>query len=123
VSAPLDASASSLAWLSALQALAALALLLAVAWYARRALLRGSLLGRRNGQLQLEERLGIDLRNALVIVRIADRRLLLATSDHGPARLIAELAAESATPSLDTLKRTGIERLDSTPTNASAARE
>lgn len=95
MSAPLDATPSSLAWLSVLQALLALGALLALAWFGRRALLRGSLLGRRHGQLELEERLGIDLRNALVIVRVEDRRLLLATSDHGPARLITELGLPS----------------------------
>ena len=99
MSALLDAGTSSLAWLSALQALVALGLLLAVVWYARRALLRGNLLGRRSGELKLEERLGLDLRNALVVVRIGDRRLLLATSDHGPARLIAELSPAPEAPS------------------------
>lgn len=76
---------------SALQAVAALLLVLAVAWYARRFLLGGGLSSKRGGRMKIEERLGLDLRNALLIVRVDERRLLLSTSDRGPARLVAEL--------------------------------
>jgi flagellar biogenesis protein FliO len=76
---------------SALQAVAALLLVLAVAWYARRFLLGGGLSSKRGERMKIEERLGLDLRNALLIVRVDERRLLLATSDRGPARLVAEL--------------------------------
>ncbi|MEY4511855.1 MAG: hypothetical protein RLZZ450_3977 [Pseudomonadota bacterium] len=90
-----DADAGS-AVFSALQAVAALLLVLAVVWYARRFLLGGGLVGKRGERMKVEERLGLDLRNALLIVRVDERRLLLATSDHGPARLIAELAPGAA---------------------------
>lgn len=87
---PIDAGSGS-ALFSALQAVAALLLVLAVAWYARRFLLGGGLASKRGGRMQIEERLGLDLRNALLIVRVDERRLLLATSDRGPARLVSEL--------------------------------
>ena len=80
------------AFFSTLQALSALLLVLAVVWYARRVLLGGGLLGKRGERMKLEERLALDLRNALVIVRVDERRLLLAVNDRGPARLITELA-------------------------------
>lgn len=76
-----------------LQAIVVLALVVAVAWTVRR-VLRQARRTRGTEQLAIEERLSLDLRNALVIVRVAERRLLLATSDHGPARLVAELRAE-----------------------------
>jgi flagellar biogenesis protein FliO len=86
------------AFFATLQALSALLLVLVVVWYTRRALLGGGLIGKRGERMKLEERLGLDLRNALVIVRVEERRLLLALSDRGPARLIAELAAEAVPP-------------------------
>ena len=77
---------------SALQAFAALLLVAAGVWYARRFLLGGTLAGKRGGRIKIEERVGIDLRNGLLIVRVDERRLLLSTSDRGPARLLVELA-------------------------------
>ena len=79
--------------LGLLQALAALSLMFALFWFGRRALLRGNLFARRSERMQIEDRIALDLRNALLIVRVEDRRLLLATGEHGPARLIAELAS------------------------------
>ena len=76
------------------QALAALVLMFGLVWYGRRALARGSLFSRRSAQMRVEDRIAIDLRNALVIVRVEERRLLLALSDHGPAQLITELTLE-----------------------------
>ncbi|MDB4975051.1 MAG: hypothetical protein JWN48_3392 [Myxococcaceae bacterium] len=88
--------------LSFLQAFAALALVSALVWFGRRALTRGGLLGRRSERLRVEERIALDLRNALVVVRVQDegraRRLLLSTSDRGPARLLLELSPTAATP-------------------------
>jgi len=94
------------AFFATLQALSALLLVLVVVWYTRRALLGGGLIGKRGERMKLEERLGLDLRNALVIVRVEERRLLLALSDRGPARLITELAPDTLPPhsgSTDTL--------------------
>jgi flagellar biogenesis protein FliO len=93
----IDADAGS-AVFSALQAFAALLLVLAGVWYARRFLLAGGLSARRGERLKVEERLGIDLRNALLVVRVDERRFFLAVSDRGPARLIAELAPGVAPP-------------------------
>jgi flagellar biogenesis protein FliO len=84
--------------LAVMQALAALLLVAGLVWFGRRALLGGRFGVKRSERIQLEERFALDLRNALVIVRVEQRRLLLATSDHGPARLIAELSAGEATP-------------------------
>lgn len=78
--------------LGLLQALAALALIFALVWYGRRALARGSLFSRHSSQMRIEDRLALDLRNALVIVRIEERRLLLSLGDHGPAQLVVELS-------------------------------
>lgn len=86
-----DADPGSAAF-SALQAFAALLLVAAGVWYARRFLLGSNVTGKRGGRMKIEERLGLDLRNGLLIVRIDERRLLLATSDRGPARLITELS-------------------------------
>lgn len=78
--------------LGVLQALAALVLIFALVWYGRRALARGSLFSRRSGHMQIEDRIAVDLRHALVIVRVEERRLLLSLSDHGPAQLLVELS-------------------------------
>lgn len=95
MSARLEASTGP-AFFSLLQALAALALMLALVYWLRRLLLSGNLQRRRSERMQLEERLNLDLRNALVVVRVEGRRLLLATGDHGPARLLCELACTPA---------------------------
>jgi flagellar biogenesis protein FliO len=87
-----DGADAGSALFSALQAGAALLVVLALVWYARRFLLGGGIGGKRGEHMKIEERLGLDLRNALLIVRVDERRLLLATSDRGPARLLAELA-------------------------------
>jgi len=79
------------------QALAALLLVGALAWVAFRVLPRRRTTGAL-GAIEVEARLPIDLRNALVIVRVEERRLLLATSDHGPARLVTELSREATPP-------------------------
>ncbi len=74
-----------------LQALCALALVAALVWFGSRALRSGRFGGRRSEHIRVEERVALDMRNALVIVCVEQRRLLLATSDQAPARLIAEL--------------------------------
>jgi flagellar biogenesis protein FliO len=89
MSAVLDAGTTS-GLLSALQAISALALLAAVFWLGRR-LLANAQTGRRSASMLVEERLGLDLKNALLIVRVGERRLLLATGEQGPARLLTEL--------------------------------
>lgn len=78
---------------TALQALAALALLGGLVWLVRRTLLATRFGARADQQIRVEERMALDLRNALVIVRVEDRRLLLALGDQGPPRLIAELSS------------------------------
>ena len=88
--------------LGVLQALAALVLIFALVWFGKRALARGSLFSRRSAHMHVEDRLAIDLRNALVIVRVEDKRLLLSLSDHGPAQLLAELAREDPASLVDT---------------------
>ncbi len=72
------------------QALCALGLLGALVWLVRRTGF-GVLAPHKNRLLVIEERLPLDLRSGLVIVQAEGRRLLLATSDHGPARLLLEL--------------------------------
>jgi len=99
---PIEADPGS-AVFSVLQAVAALLLVLAIAWYARRFLLGGGLTGKRGERIKIEERLGLDLRNTLLIVQVDERRLLLSTSDRGPARLVAELTP--AAPPLDDAAR------------------
>ena len=99
--AVLDAADGSIVGgaLGALQALSALALVACLLWVGRRLLGRG-LLARPSQRMQVEDRLPLDLRHALLIVRVEQRRFLLATSDQRPASLIAELpAAGVAAPS------------------------
>jgi hypothetical protein len=43
--------------------------------------------------VQIEARLPLDTRSALLVVRVEGRRLLLATHSQAPARLVAELSA------------------------------
>jgi flagellar biogenesis protein FliO len=84
-------------WFGLAQALCALALLGALVWVVRRAGF-GVFVPRKNRLLAVEERLPLDMRSALVIVRAEGKRLLLATSDSGPARVLAELAPPSEPP-------------------------
>jgi flagellar biogenesis protein FliO len=94
----LDVGVGSLA--GVLQALSALLIVGALAWSLRRWLARGGL--RRAGStLDLEARLPLHPRGALVIVRAERRRFLLATHELGPARLIAELPDATAEARLD----------------------
>lgn len=80
---------------AALQALAALALVAGLWWLLRRG---PTLLPRAQGtSLRVEERIALDGRNALVIVRVDARRLLLATAEGAPARLVCELPPSAAT--------------------------
>lgn len=79
---------------SLLSALCALALLAALTWLVLR--LRTSAALRGSANLRIEERVALDLKGSLLIVRVDSRRLLLATSDRGPARLLAELAPAPA---------------------------
>ena len=92
--AVLDSGHSGL--LAALQAIAALLLVGGLLWLGRRSL--GALRAQRTatGSMRIEERLPLDLKSALVIVRVGDRRLLLATADAQPARLLAELSTAAA---------------------------
>lgn len=78
-----------------LQALAALVLVGALAWLARRLVLQRRL-GPQNPALRVEERVPIGVRDALLIVRVEQRRFLLATGERGPARLVAELTPATA---------------------------
>ncbi|MET0344310.1 MAG: flagellar biosynthetic protein FliO [Polyangiales bacterium] len=93
MSAVLDAASGSLVGgaYSALQALSVVALVVAIAWVGRRLLLRGTL-APRSQHMHVEDRVALDLRHALVIVRVEQRRFLLATAEQSPARLIAELS-------------------------------
>jgi flagellar biogenesis protein FliO len=76
-----------------LQALAALGAVAACAWLALRfGALRGAL-GPRSQRLSVEDRLRLDARSQLLIVRVEQRRLLIATHTDGAARLLAELEA------------------------------
>lgn len=95
VGAVLDMGSSGV-W-SALQALSALLLLAALAWTAKRGLLFGKVAA-KSATMQVEERIALDLKNALVIVRVGERRLLLAVADAQPARLVCELSSSPATP-------------------------
>jgi flagellar biogenesis protein FliO len=53
---------------------------------------RGLWSGARGKQLQIEERVHLDAKNQLLIVRVEGRRLLLATHAQGAAQLVVELA-------------------------------
>ncbi|HEX5661650.1 MAG TPA: flagellar biosynthetic protein FliO [Polyangiales bacterium] len=77
------------------QALCALALLGALVWVVRRAGF-GVFVPRKNRLIEIEDRVALDMRSALVVVRAEGRRWLLATSDQGPARVLAELAPEAS---------------------------
>lgn len=77
------------------QALSALALLFAAVWLVRRMRFGSPFGARKNRLLSIEERLPLDLRSGLVIVRAEGRRLLLAVSDQGPARLLVELERQT----------------------------
>ena len=82
---------------SVLQALSALLLLGALVWAAKRGLLFGKAAA-KSASMQVEERIALDLKNALVIVRVGERRLLLAIADAQPARLLCELSTSPVTP-------------------------
>jgi flagellar biogenesis protein FliO len=84
-----------------LQALATLGAVAACAWLALRSgALRGAL-GPRSQRLDIEDRLRLDARSQLLIVRVEQRRLLIATHTDSAARLLAELGtgSELAQPS------------------------
>lgn len=98
--------------LPALQALTALAVVAALVWLGRRALSTARSGRTGSASMHVEERIGLDLKNALVIVRVGERRMLLATSERGPARLIAELAMPTLA---DALPREPSVRTDATP--------
>lgn len=84
-------------WFGLAQALSALLLLAALIWLIRRLRVDSTFFSaRKNGLLAIEERLPLDLRSGLVIVRVEDKRLLLSTSDQGPARLLMELRGPDA---------------------------
>lgn len=84
----LDVGVGSLA--GVLQALSALLIVGALTWSLRRWLALGK--RRSTGStLSVEARLPLHPRGSLVIVQAERRRFLLATHEHGPARLIAEL--------------------------------
>jgi flagellar protein FliO/FliZ len=94
MSSLLSASAALGEYLSGLlQALAALAAVAACAWLALRfGALRGAL-GARSQRLSVEDRLRLDARSQLLIVRVEQRRLLIATHTDKAACLLAELGA------------------------------
>lgn len=96
----LSASASLGDYLSGLlQALAALGVVAAFAFLVLRFGALRAALGPRGQRLSVEDRLRLDARSQLLIVRVEQRRLLIATHTEGAARLLAELdeaAAEQA---------------------------
>jgi flagellar biogenesis protein FliO len=104
--AALDAALHSgqSAILSVLQALAAMLLLAALFWIGRRGLMMRNTRG-QSATMQVEERIALDLKNALIIVRVGDRRLLLATAEVGTARLLCELAAPTGPAPLPSAPR------------------
>jgi flagellar biogenesis protein FliO len=88
----LSASTSLGDYLSGLlQALAALGVVAAFAFLVLRFGALRSALGPRGQRLSIEDRLRLDARSQLLIVRVEQRRLLIATHTEGPARLLAEL--------------------------------
>jgi flagellar biogenesis protein FliO len=95
----LSAGASLGDYLSGLlQALAALGVVAAFAFLVLRfGALRGAL-GPRGQRLSIEDRLRLDARSQLLIVRVEQRRLLIATHTEGAARLLAELGEPVAEP-------------------------
>jgi flagellar biogenesis protein FliO len=75
-----------------LQAITALGVVAAFTFLVLRfTALRGAL-GQRGKLLNIEESLRLDPRNSLLIVRVEQRRLLIATHTDGSARLLAELS-------------------------------
>lgn len=77
-----------------LQAAAAVALVAAAAFLVLRFSSLRSALTQRDKLVSVEERLRLDPRNSLLIVRVEQRRLLIATHADGAAQLLAELPAE-----------------------------
>jgi flagellar biogenesis protein FliO len=95
----LSASASLGDYLSGLlQALAALGVVAAFAFLVLRFGALRAALGPRGQRLNVEDRLRLDARNQLLIVRVEQRRLLIATHSEGAARLLAELGEPAAEP-------------------------
>lgn len=81
-----------------LQALAALGVVAAFAFVALRlGALRGAL-SARGQRLSVEDRLRLDARSQLLIVRVEQRRLLIATHADGAARLLTELGEAASEP-------------------------
>jgi flagellar biogenesis protein FliO len=74
-----------------LQAALALALVAAFAFLVLRFTSLRALLAQRGKLLSVEESLRLDPRNNLLIVRVEQRRLLIATHTDGAAQLLAEL--------------------------------
>jgi flagellar biogenesis protein FliO len=93
----LSASASLGDYLSGqLQALAALGVVAAFAFLVLRFGALRAALGPRGQRLSVEDRLRLDARSQLLIVRVERRRLLIATHTEGAARLLAELEEPAA---------------------------
>ncbi|HYJ08685.1 MAG TPA: flagellar biosynthetic protein FliO [Polyangiaceae bacterium] len=101
--AVLDAGLTS-GLLSTLQAVSALVLVAMLVWLGRRVLMATQAGRRGSSHMLIEERLALDLKSALLIVRVGDRRLLLATGD-GAARLLIELSGEPLAPTPSAVAR------------------
>jgi flagellar biogenesis protein FliO len=81
---------------SVVQALVVLALTAALAYLSLRfGAARGLLPGSKGKQLEIEERMRLDAKNQLLIVRVEGKRLLVATHAQGAAQLLLELPADS----------------------------
>ncbi len=80
------------------QVLVALALVIALAYAVLRLLARRGFGTLGPGPIQVEQRVFLDTHNALLVVQVEGRRLLLASHRGAPARLITELERPGPAP-------------------------
>ena len=91
-----EASQSSLT-IMVLEALLVLVLVSALAWLVLRLVAARDRMVKKSGALVIEERVALDMKSALFVVRVDHaRRFLVAAADGAPPRLLAELDMDGA---------------------------
>lgn len=97
---------------SLLQALLALGAVCLIAWWVLRALGRQGVGRARSGRIEVLERVPLDARRSLYLVRIGDRAWLVGAGDGASPTLLAELSPEALPPAPQSEPRSFRETLD-----------
>jgi flagellar biogenesis protein FliO len=95
----LDTEAGTSQWgMALLEALLALVLVAALAWLVLKFIAARAVVAPKAGKLVIEERVMLDMKSSLLVVRVGGRRLLVSAGEGGPPRLLTELDPEAASP-------------------------